>query len=146
MQGKAEESGSHFDAAERLFGPRPAPLDLGNLRTDQARRCARLGRAEDSERLAREALDALGRDYPRERGEALAVLADALAQRADAEADTVFRQATELLEEHGHAVELTDAYRAWARFLRASGRESEALDVLDRATELSASTRAPSRT
>ena len=37
-QGKAEEAGAQFAAAERMFGSKPDPLDLANLRADQARR------------------------------------------------------------------------------------------------------------
>jgi len=45
----------------------------------------------------------------------------------------------ELIEQHGRQVEKADTFRAWTRYLRNSGRESEALDVLDRAAQLSAS-------
>ena len=138
-QGKAEEAGAQFDAAERLFGPRPEPLDLGNLRSDQAKRAALLDHADEAERLAHEALDAYGDEHPTERGAALGVLADALAQQGKADADDAFAQAAGLLEEHGRQFERTEVYRAWARYLRKAGRESEALDVLDRATQLGAS-------
>ena len=57
-QGKAQEAGDQFAAAERMFGPKPDPLDLANLRADQARRAALLNRPEEAERLAREALSA----------------------------------------------------------------------------------------
>ena len=32
-----DPSGDNFDVAERLFGPKPGPLDLASLRADQAR-------------------------------------------------------------------------------------------------------------
>jgi transcriptional regulator with XRE-family HTH domain len=144
-QGKADEAGAQFDAAEQLFGAKPAPLDLANLRTDQARRATLLKQPAEAERLAREALDALGHDHPAEQGAALAVLAEALGQQQDDRADHAFRQAAELLEGHGHRVDLADAYRAWGRYLRGAGRESDALDVLDKAAELSASSHTPSR-
>ena len=138
-QGKADEAGAQFEAAERLFGPKPAPLDLANLRTDQARRAVLLDQAAEAEGLAGEALEALGNEHPAEQGAALAVLAEALGKQRDERADQTFRQAAELLERHGHRVDLADAYRAWGRYLRAAGRESEALDVLDKAAELGAS-------
>jgi tetratricopeptide (TPR) repeat protein len=141
-QGKAEEAGAQFDAAERLFGPNPDPLNLADLRIDQARRAAALGRAKEAERLAREAIAALRDEHPAEQGLAWAALADAVAQQDKAEADGTFRKATELLEQHGHQVDLAEAYRSWARYLRKAGRESEALDVLDRAAQLSSSPRA----
>jgi tetratricopeptide (TPR) repeat protein len=139
-QGKAEEAGPQFDAAERMFGPKPDPLDLANLRADQARRAGLLNRPEESERLAREALSALGDDHPAEHGVALAILADALAQQEKPEANETFEGAVELIEKHGRHVQKADTLRAWARYLRKAGRQSEALDVLDRAAQLSSST------
>jgi transcriptional regulator with XRE-family HTH domain len=141
-QGKAEEAGEQFDAAERLFGPRPEPLDLASLRTDQAKRAAALGRADEAERLAREAIGALGDEHPAEQGLAWVALAEALALQDRTEADDTFRKAANLLEQHGHQVDLVDAYRSWARYLRRAGRESDALDVLDRAAQLSSSPQA----
>jgi tetratricopeptide (TPR) repeat protein len=145
-QGKAEEAGSQFDAAERLFGPRPEPLDLANLRTDQAKRAAMLGRAAEAESQAREAIAALRDEHPNEQGLAWAALADALALQEKHEADETFRKAADLLQEHGHQVSLTETFRSWARYLRKAGRESEALDILDRAAQLNASTRSQSLT
>jgi tetratricopeptide (TPR) repeat protein len=138
-QGRVEEAGAQFEEAERLFGPRPDPLDLANLRTDQAKRAALLERPQEAERLAQEALEALGDEHPTERAVALGVLADALAQQQKPAADEAFKRAAALLEKHGRQFERAEIYRAWARYLRKTGRESEALDVLDRATQLSAS-------
>ncbi len=75
-QGKAQEAGAQFTAAERMFGPKPDPLDLANLRSDQAKRAVLLQQPKEAERLAREALEFLGDDHPAERGVALAILAD----------------------------------------------------------------------
>jgi transcriptional regulator with XRE-family HTH domain len=141
-QGKAQEAGAQFAAAERMFGPQPDPLDLANLRADQARRAVLVDRPGEAEQLAREALSALGDDHPAERGVALAILAEALSNQEKPEADEAFESAVQLVEEHGRLVEKTDAFRAWARYLRKSGRESEALDVLDRAAQLSSSPQA----
>ena len=140
-QGKAEEAGEQFAAAERLFGANPNPLDLANLRSDQARRAVLLDESKEAERLAREALDVLGDEHPAERGAALAILAESLAHQGKPEADATFKRAAELIDAHGRQVEKADTYRAWARHLRKTGRESEALDVLDRAAELGSSTR-----
>jgi transcriptional regulator with XRE-family HTH domain len=139
-QGRAEESGSQFEAAERLFGPRPDPLDLASLRTDQAKRAALLGRGAEAEKFARQAIEVLGDEHPAEQGLAWAALADAQALQ-DRDASDAFGKAADLLQKHGHQVDLTEARRSWARYLRKVGRESEALDVLDRAAQINASTR-----
>ena len=55
--------------------------------------------------------------------------------------DEAFRKAADLLQEHGHDVDFTDMCRNWARYLRRSGRDSEALDVLDQAAQVNASSR-----
>jgi transcriptional regulator with XRE-family HTH domain len=138
-QGKAQEAGAQFTAAERMFGPKPDPLDLANLRSDQAKRAVLLQQPKEAERLAREALELLGDDHPAERGVALAILAEALAEQEDPEADKTFKHAVQLIDEHGRQNEKADTYRSWAHYLRKAGRESEALDVLDRAAQLSSS-------
>ena len=141
-QGKVEEAGPHFSAAEQMLGPKPDPLDLANLRSDQAKRAVLLDQPAEAEGLARQALEVLGEDHPAERGVAMAILADALATQDRPEADETFKRAVELIDVHGRQVEKVDTYRAWARYLRKAGRESEALDVLDRAAQLSSSARA----
>jgi tetratricopeptide (TPR) repeat protein len=73
----------------------------------------------------------------------LAILAEALAKQDNPEADETFKLAVELIDEHGRQVEKADAFRAWARYLRKNGRDSEALDVLDRAAQLSSSSSRP---
>ena len=125
-----------------MLGPKPDPLDLANLRSDQAKRAVLLDQPAEAEGLAREALEVLGEDHPAERGVAMAILADALATQDRPEADETFKRAVELIDVHGRQVEKVDTYRSWARYLRKAGRESEALDVLDRAAQLSSSARA----
>jgi tetratricopeptide (TPR) repeat protein len=138
-QGKVEEAGAHFTAAERMLGPKPDSLDLANLRSDQAKRAVLLGQTEEAERLARDALELLGEDHPPERGLVLGILAEALANQGSPEADETFKRAVELIDVHGRHVEKVETYRAWARYLRKAGRESEALDVLERAAQVSSS-------
>ena len=53
-------------------------------------------------------------------------------------AHEAFRQATDLLGEHGHRRDHVEAHRAWGKFLRRAGREEQALEVLERATDLAA--------
>jgi tetratricopeptide (TPR) repeat protein len=138
-QGRTEEAGLHFDLAEGLLGPNPEPLDVANLYTDQARRAAVLGDGEEAVRRARAALDAIGAEFPPERGNALWALAEGLALTGDADgADAAFQEATALLEEQGHRRDYVESYRAWGKFLRRSGREEEALEVLEKAADLAA--------
>ena len=138
-QGRAEEAGRNFDIAERLFGPNPEPVDIANLYTDQARRAAQLGDGDEATRRARAALDAVGDEYPHERGNALWALAEGLSLAGDTDAaHDAFGKATALLEKEGHRRDYVEAYRAWGKFLRRSGRENEALEVLERAADLAA--------
>ena len=138
-QSRAEDAGRHFDLAERLFGPRPEPEDVANLYTDQSRRAVQLGDGAEAVRRAKAALEAVGDEYGRERGAALWALAEGLALTGETdEAHESFRQATTLLEKEGHRRDHVEAYRAWGKFLRRSGREEEALEVLERAADLAA--------
>lgn len=82
---------------------------------------------------------ALGDGHPAERGLALGILAEALANQDNPDADQTFKLALELIDGHGRRVEKAEAFRAWARYLRKSGRDSEALDVLDHAAQLTSS-------
>jgi tetratricopeptide (TPR) repeat protein len=136
-QGRAEEAGRNFDIAEQLFGPNPEPVDLAGLYTDQARRAVQLGDGAEAVGRARAALDAVGDEYPHEKGNALWALAEGLALAGDTDAaHEAFGKATLQLEEQGHRRDYVEAYRAWGKFLRRSGREDEALEVLERAADL----------
>jgi transcriptional regulator with XRE-family HTH domain len=142
--GRAEEAGPHLAAAERLFGPKPEPQDLAYLRTEQSKQALQLGEMEPAAAYAREALAVLGDKDPAERGAALVTLAEALATTEDrqVEALSAFEQGTRLLEQQKRWRESAQALRAWARLLRSEGRDAEAFDLLERASELV--TRAPS--
>jgi tetratricopeptide (TPR) repeat protein len=136
-QGRPDEAGRHFDLAEQLFGPYPEPEDVANLHTDQSRRAAMLGDGDGAVRHARAALDAIGEEFQREKGNALWALAEGLALTGDADgAHDAFRRATSSLEQQGHHRDYVEAYRAWGKFLRRAGREDEALEVLERAADL----------
>lgn len=137
-QGRAEDAGRHFDHAEHLFGPNPEPVDRANLYTDQARRAVALGDGEEAVRRSRAAADAVGDDFPPEKGNALWALAEGLALTGDVDAaHDAFGKATALLEEQGQH-DYVESSRAWGKFLRSAGREDEALEVLERAADLAA--------
>jgi tetratricopeptide (TPR) repeat protein len=138
-QDRAEEAGRHYELAEKLYGPNAEPEDIAGLYTDQAKRAAKLGNLEEAVSRAEAARDAVGDEYPHERGNATWVLAEALSLHGDLDAaDDAFREAIELLAAHGHRRDYVEAYRAWGKFLRRSGREEEALEVLERAADLAA--------
>lgn len=138
-QGRAKEAGRHYELAEKLYGHNAEPEDIAGLYTDQAKRAVLLGDVDEAVRRAESARDAVGNEYPHERGNAIWALAEALAARGDLDgADAAFREATTLLETHGHRRDYVEAYRAWGKFLRRAGREEEALEVLERAADLAA--------
>jgi tetratricopeptide (TPR) repeat protein len=138
-QGRAEQAGRHYDLAEKLYGPSAEPEDLSGLYTEQSKRAVRLGDADEGIRKAEAAAKSVADEYPHEKGRALWALAEARALKDDVSAaDAAFREATKLLEAHGHRRDYVEAYRAWGKFLRRAGREQEALEVLERATDLAA--------
>jgi tetratricopeptide (TPR) repeat protein len=135
----ADKAVSHLETAERLFGARPDRDDLVSLRCEQARAAAQLGDADEAVGRAEEVLDLLGDENPAEQGNAWWAIAEGLAIREDsAGADDAFRRAADLLSGEGRWREASQACRAWAKMLRKAGRESEALDVLERAADLAA--------
>jgi tetratricopeptide (TPR) repeat protein len=139
-QGQADEAGKHQDLAERLLGPSAEPADLSGLYADQARRAIALEDAETAVGKGEAAVAAVeGDEYPHEKGRGLWALADARMLAGDPDgADQAFGEAVLLLEAHGQRREYVDAYRAWGKFLRRVGREQDALEVLERATDLAA--------
>jgi transcriptional regulator with XRE-family HTH domain len=139
-QGRAEEAGRHYDLAEKLFGPSAEPEDLSGLYAEQSKRAVRLEDAETAIHKGEAAVAAVeGDEYPHEKGRGFWALAEARALADDVDgADAAYRQATVLLEAHGHRRDYVDAYRSWGKFLRRAGREDEALEVLERAGDLAA--------
>jgi tetratricopeptide (TPR) repeat protein len=136
-QDRHEPAGRHLALAEQLFATQAESLDLTNLRRDQAKHAARTGNGEQAVEYARAALESAAEENPHERGNALWALAEGLALTGETDdADAAFRQATELLEQHGHRRDVVEAYRAWGKFLRRAGREEEALEVFERAADL----------
>ncbi len=134
--GRGGEAQKHLEAAERLLGSSPAPADLASLRTEQAKAALQLGELEDAIERAKEAIELLGESEPGEQGVAWATLADAQTSRNEvAEADDSYRRATMLLADNDRFRETAQAYRSWAKLLREAGREAEALDALERATD-----------
>jgi transcriptional regulator with XRE-family HTH domain len=140
---KPEEAGPFLEAAESLFGKRPLPEDEASLRTEQARAAVLRGSLGEAVERAEQALRLLGDSDPGEQGAALLALGEArLAAGEAAAAEDAFRRSAAAFEAGGRVPDAAHAYRELGRLLRDSGRESEALDVLDRAAQAAAGPRA----
>jgi tetratricopeptide (TPR) repeat protein len=138
-QDRIDSARRHYEVAERLFGPSAEPEDLANLYADQSKLATKQGNADEAIGRAEAAVTAASDEFLHERGNALWALADAKALKGDVDgADEAFRQATELLRDHGHRRDHIETYRAWGKFLRRAGREEQALEVLERAADLAA--------
>lgn len=137
--GQGLEAENQLALAERLLGPRPERPDLTSLLSERAKAAALLGQGDAAVRYADQALELLGGDDPAERGAALAARADGLllTERAD-EAPDSYERAVELLASNGRLREAAEAALRWGRALRAAGRVSEAVPVLEQAAELAA--------
>ena len=127
----------HLNAAEQLLGAHPSMLDAVEMKIQRSRIAALHGDAESAVSLARAALELVGDASPTDEGLAFKALGDGLVLTGEyPAADEAYRRAVELLEGQGQWREATQACRSWASMLRATGHEEQALDVLDRATEL----------
>jgi transcriptional regulator with XRE-family HTH domain len=127
----------HLDHAEQLLGPHPSMPDAVEIKVLRSRVAVRHGDAVGAVDLARETLDLVGDQSPADEGLAFAALGDGLALAGEYPgADEAYRRAADLLEAQGRWRDATQACRSWAHMLRATGHEEQALDVLDRATEL----------
>lgn len=134
-RGRPAIAAEHLDRAEHLLGSTPGSHDALEIKVQRSRIAALSGDADAAIALAREALGTDTNDA--DRGEALAALAAGLAQRGDVdEANTTYADAVARLEAAGWWRPAANACRAWGQMLRQAGKESEALDVLDRAAEL----------
>jgi transcriptional regulator with XRE-family HTH domain len=132
----ATAAAGHLDNGERLLGKAPDAEDMIELKHCRSRVATLRGDAKEATDLAREALALIGDESPSDQGRLNAALGDALALAGDTDgAGEAFSRAVELLEEQSRWRDATATCRAWARMLRQVGREDQAMDVLDRATE-----------
>lgn len=136
LEGKSEEAGPHLDKAETLLGASPDPVDLAQLRVEQAKVAAHAGDGATSVARARDAIEMLGDTYQAEQGSAWWALAEGLTLQGDvAEASNAFRRAVDALDAGSRFREAAHCCRRWAKVLRDAGRDAEALDALERATD-----------
>lgn len=132
LAGRYEEAGKPLRRAERLFELGGNAYQLGLVRTEQAKRLARLGQYAEALAIADEAFEHL-RESPAEQGGAVWARALALAglgRGRDAERD--FSRAVQLLEDASEDADVRAARTDWAALLERSGRADEAAAVLDR--------------
>jgi tetratricopeptide (TPR) repeat protein len=128
---------THVEIAERLLGGAAAPQDAFELCHCRSRIALLAGQVDEAVAYAREALTIGRAAQPADEGAALHALADALAASGKVdEALSSYERAVTLLEESGRWRNASGACRAWGRVLREQNRETEAMDVLDRAAEL----------
>ena len=132
-----DAAGGHLDQAERFLGMSPTQQDQFEITTQRARVAALRGEADTAVALAARAVELAGDDAPADRGVALAALGEALSLTDDSEgAGKAYAEAVELLEGQGRWRYAATTALSWGRMLRHTGREAEALDVLDRAAAI----------
>ncbi len=143
-----QESGQmarkHLERAEELLGDEATPGELGALATERARLELQLQQPDAAREYALEALTLLEGGAAVDVGHAWRTLGEVFDHLGDADlAERSYRTAVEILIEQGASRQLAETYRAWGKFLRAQGREDEALDVFERAADLAVFTVAP---
>jgi transcriptional regulator with XRE-family HTH domain len=137
-RGDPDGAEDHLDRAEQLLSVPAAAEDAVEIMIQRARIAGLREQGEIAIELARRALALNADRNPVDEGRAFSALGDGLAMTGEhAAADEAFRRAVEVLEHQGQWRDATTACRSWAKMLREQGREEHALDVLERATELS---------
>ena len=144
---RAAEARPHLEQAETLLGANADPTDRAMLRVEQARIAAKLGEGEEAISRGREALDLLGVDNEAEQGSAWWSIGEGLALQGDVPAAIdAFRRGVQILDGSQRWREAAQACRRWAKVLRDAGRDAEALDALERATDYAVRTQPTSHT
>lgn len=133
---RPEEAAGHLQLAEELLGRHPDREDLALLRTEQARAAAEIGESHDAIRLANEALELIGDGDRTDRATALWALGHAQIDLGEAEVGiATLMDAMNGFERQQEWYEAASVARRLGQTLRKAERESEALDVLERAVD-----------
>ncbi|MDX6486723.1 MAG: hypothetical protein QOF43_1876 [Gaiellaceae bacterium] len=133
----ARAAEEHVELAEQLLGAGSTPQDALDLAQHRSRIALLHGDAAAAKEHALRAIELARSAQPGEEGLSTYALADALALAGEVDAAVgAYAQSVELLQAGTRWRHASAACRAWGRLLRDQGRESEALDVLDRAAEL----------
>jgi transcriptional regulator with XRE-family HTH domain len=133
----ADTAEGHLDRAEQLLSVPAAAEDIVEITIQRARIAYLRDEGEATVTLARRALEFADAN-PVDEGRAFSALGDGLALVGEpAAADEAYRRAVDVLETQRQWRDATNTCRSWAKTLREQEREEQALDVLERATELS---------
>jgi transcriptional regulator with XRE-family HTH domain len=133
----ADTAEGHLDRAEQLLSVPAAAEDIVEITIQRARIAYLRDEGEATVTLARRALEFADAN-PVDEGRAFSALGDGLALVGEpAAADEAYRRAVDVLETQRQWRDATNTCRSWAKMLREQEREEQALDVLERATELS---------
>jgi tetratricopeptide (TPR) repeat protein len=136
LEERADEAVPHLEAAEHLIVTHGDQIDLAQLRIEQAKNAALRADSEQAVGRADEALKLLEGRETGTVGNAWWALAEGFALRGDVSgANDAFARAVELLDTNGLWREAAQCSRRWAKVLRDAGRDAEALDALERATD-----------
>jgi tetratricopeptide (TPR) repeat protein len=131
------DASRHLDKAEQLLGSTGAVDDLIEIAIQRSRIAVLGGNGSGAVERARAALHLNAGNNPGNEGRAFSALGDALVLEGELPgAEEAYRRAAQLLEGQGRWREAATTCRSWARMLRENGREEQALDVLERATDL----------
>jgi len=135
-ENRLDEADAVLTLASRLVGQADAQ-HRGGLLAERAKVAARRGDAKTALALAEQAIEVVGSGTPSEEGRAHWSLAEALAAAGDLiAAEKEFDRAEELLAGEGrYTVQLL---KVRARVARESGRVDQAIELLERATDLAA--------
>jgi transcriptional regulator with XRE-family HTH domain len=136
-RGNADAAEPHLDEAAKLLGVTPSLQDTADLTILRSRVATAKGDSRSAVALARDALALVDGVSPEDEGYALSALADALVLAGENEdAESSYRRAAELHEEQGLLRDAAQTCRAWGNLLQKIGRDADAAQVLDRATDL----------
>jgi len=137
-RGDPDGAEDHLDRAEQLLSVPAAAEDVVEITIQRARIAGLRGQGESAVELARRALELNADSNPVDEGRGFSALGDGLAITGEhAAADEAYRRGVDVLEQQGQWRDATNTCRSWAKMLREQEREEQALDVLERATELS---------
>jgi tetratricopeptide (TPR) repeat protein len=137
---QTEAAAAALAEARILYGPKPGAVDLGFLQVEEGRYHLQRGDPGEAAARARGAIELLGDlSMVAELGDAYLVLARAYDELGDGpRADRAYSTAIELLtRQRGWYRELAKAYRWYGKFLRREGRDGAAMEMLERAGDIS---------